>query len=74
MRALLGIAAAVLAVLAATVWLSSANNSAIETRSVSKPTARATISVWEIHNQAHLEFLPVEQIEDQSVVFTATRR
>ena len=32
--------------------------------SVSKATrATPAISVWEIHNQAHLEFLPVQQIE-----------
>jgi hypothetical protein len=43
---------------------------------VNAPKARlvpAGISVWEIHNQAHLEFLPVQQIDDQSVVFTAAR-
>jgi len=42
--------------------------------SVSTPIATPTISVWEIHNQAHLEFLPVQQIDDQSFVFTATSR
>jgi hypothetical protein len=27
------------------------------------------IPFWDIHNQAHLEFLPVQQIEDQTLVF-----
>ena len=31
----------------------------------------AGIFIWETHNQAHLEFLPVDQIEDQSVVFSS---
>jgi len=39
--------------------------------SVSSATPTPAISVWEIHNQAHQEFLPVQQIEDQSVVFVA---
>ena len=34
-------------------------------------TATPAISIWEIHNQAHLEFLPVQQFEDQSLVFVA---
>jgi hypothetical protein len=41
--------------------------------SVSKPTVPAAISILEIHNQAHLEFLPIQQIEDQSV-FSEARR
>ena len=39
--------------------------------SVSSATPTPAISVWEIHTQAHQEFLPVQQIEDQSVVFVA---
>ncbi len=34
----------------------------------------AAISIWETHNLAHLEFLPVEHVEDQSVVFHQPRR
>jgi len=32
------------------------------------------ISISEIHNLAHLEFLPVQQIEDQSLIFTEAER
>jgi type IV secretory pathway protease TraF len=42
--------------------------------SVSNTTATPAISVWEIHNQAHLEFLPVQQFEDQSLVFAEKPR
>ena len=43
--------------------------------SVSKATMTTpAISIWEIHNQAHLEFLPVQQIEDQSLVFAEKPR
>jgi hypothetical protein len=30
------------------------------------------ISISEIHNLAHLEFLPIQQIEDQTLIFTET--
>jgi hypothetical protein len=30
--------------------------------------------VREIHNQAHVEFLPVQHIEDQSLIFTEAER
>jgi hypothetical protein len=40
------------------------------TTEISASNATTTpVSVWEIHNQAHIEFLPVPQIEDQSLVF-----
>jgi hypothetical protein len=42
--------------------------------SVSKATMTPAISIWEIHNQAHLEFLPVQQFEDQSLVFAEKPR
>jgi hypothetical protein len=42
--------------------------------SVSSATTTPAISIWEIHNLAHLEFLPVQEIEDQSLVFTAAPR
>jgi hypothetical protein len=39
------------------------------------PTPKTSqISIWEIHNQAHLEFLPIQQIDDQSLVFTEATR
>jgi hypothetical protein len=34
------------------------------TSSNSNPTPTPAISIWEIHNQLHLEFLPVQHIED----------
>jgi hypothetical protein len=34
----------------------------------------APISIWEMHNQAHLEFLPVQGIEDQTTVFVEAKR
>jgi hypothetical protein len=70
MRTLIGIAAVGFG--AAAIWLTVAH-SATEISSVSKPTAPAAISFWEIHNQAQIEFLPVQQIEDQSVVFSEAR-
>jgi len=48
--------------------LNSATSRSTTEISVSTPT----ISVWEIHNQAHLEFLPVQHIDDQTFVFTET--
>jgi hypothetical protein len=74
MRTLIAVATAGLGVVAMGFWLNSVSNSATEISSVSKPTAPAAISMWEIHNQAHLEFLPIQQIEDQSVVFSEARR
>jgi PIN domain nuclease of toxin-antitoxin system len=72
MRALIGIAAAGLAAVGLGFWLSSATDSTTEISSVGAPTTVSQISIWEIHNQAHLEFLPVQQIEDQSLIFTAS--
>jgi PIN domain nuclease of toxin-antitoxin system len=68
MHTLVGIAAAGLAAVGLGFWLSPATESA--TDSVAAPTTVSQISIWEIHNQAHLEFLPVQQIEDQSLIFT----
>jgi hypothetical protein len=45
-------------------------NSATEI-SVSKASTTPAISIWEIHDQAHIQFLPVQQIEDQTFVFVA---
>jgi hypothetical protein len=72
MRALIAVAAAGLAAVGLGVWLNSATQSATEISSVSAPTA--TVSIWDIHNQAHLEFLPVQQIDDQSLIFTEAKR
>ena len=43
-------------------------NSATSRSTTEIPVSTPTTSVWEIHNQAHLEFLPVQQIDDQSFV------
>ena len=74
MRALIGVAAAGVAAVGLGFWLSSTSQSATEISSVAKPTTISQISIWEIHNQAHLEFLPVQPIEDQSLVSYDTRR
>jgi hypothetical protein len=73
MRAFIRIAAIGIAAAAIGVWLHSTRNTVTEMSVLSKPVP-AGISIWEIHNQAHLEFLPVQQVDDQSVIFTAARR
>jgi hypothetical protein len=49
-------------------------NLATEAVAVSRAPAPATISIWEMHNLAHLENLPVQSFEDQSVIFAQARR
>jgi hypothetical protein len=66
------VVAAGLAAIGLGFWLSSATQSATEISSVPKPTAVSQISISEIHNLAHLEFLPIQQIEDQTLIFTET--
>ncbi len=69
MRTLTGVVvAAGLAAIGLGFWLSSATQSATEISSVPTPTTVSQISISEIRNQAHIEFLPVQQIEDQSLV------
>ena len=58
MRALIAVAAAGLAAVGLGVWLKSASQSATEISSVPAPTTTTQVSIWDIHNQAHLEFLP----------------
>jgi PIN domain nuclease of toxin-antitoxin system len=70
MRALIGIAAAGLVAVGLGFWLGSATHSATEISSIAAPTMMSQVSIWEIHNQAHLGFLPVQQIDDYSLVFT----
>jgi len=70
MRAVIGVIAAGLAVVGLGFWLSSATQSATEISSVPTPTTVSQISISEIHNLVHLEFLPIQQIEDQSLIFT----
>jgi len=57
-----------LAAVAIGFGLNSATSRSTTEISVSNATT-TPVSVWEIHNQAHIEFLPVLQIEDQSLVF-----
>ena len=57
-----------LAAVAIGFGLNSATSRSTTKISVSNATT-TPVSVWEIHNQAHIEFLPVLQIEDQSLVF-----
>src|SRR5262245_6665805 len=75
MRTLIGVVvAAGLAAIGLGFWLSSATQSATEVSSVPTPTTVSQISISEIHNLAHLEFLPIQQIEDQSLIFTEAER
>ena len=54
--------------------LNSATSKSATEISVSNSTPTPAISIWEIHNQAHVEFLPVQQFEDQSLVFAEKPR
>lgn len=74
MRTLIGFAAAGLAAVSLGVWLKSTSQSATEISSIPAPTTTSQVSIWEIHNQAHVEFLPIQQLDDQSVIFTQARR
>jgi hypothetical protein len=75
MRTLIGVVvAAGLAAIGLGFWLSSATQSATGISSVPTPTTVSQISVSEIHNLAHLEFLPIQQMEDQSLIFTEAER
>jgi len=75
MRTFIVVAAASFAAVIVGVWLAFVVNSTTHTVSVtSRSSLTPAISLWEIHNQAHLEFLPVQSTEDQTTVFaTATR-
>jgi hypothetical protein len=81
MRALTGVAAAGLIAVATGVWLNAASHSTTDSTvgkatlvpsisPASNATLPPTMSIWEIHNQAHLEDLPVQEADDQSLVFS----
>jgi hypothetical protein len=53
-----------LAAVAIGFGLNSATSKSTTEISISNPTPTPAISISEIHNQAHIEFLPVQQIED----------
>jgi hypothetical protein len=74
MRTFMVVAAVALTATVIGVRLNFISNSATEISSVPKSTGLAAISFWRIHNQAHVESLPVQQIDDQSLVFTEARR
>jgi hypothetical protein len=78
MRALIGVAAAGLIAVAIGVWLNAASHSMADSTASISPASNATlaptISIWEIHNRAHLENLPVQEVDDQSLVFSGERR
>jgi hypothetical protein len=40
----------------------------------SAAAAPAPVTIWEIHNLAHLESLPIQDVEDQSLVFHQAKR
>ena len=69
MRTLLALVTAGL-IVAIGVWLNVASHPV----SVSEARMAPSISIWEIHNRAHLENLPVERFEDQSPEFAEARR
>jgi hypothetical protein len=68
MRKIIGVAAAGLIAVAIGFWLNSATS-----QSVTESSATG-ISIWEIHNLAHVEFLPVQHFDDQSLVFAENPR
>ena len=63
-----------LAAVAIGVVLNSGTSKSVTESSVSKAATTPGISIWEIHNLAHVEFLPVQQFEDQSLVFAEKPR
>jgi hypothetical protein len=63
-----------LAAVAIGFGLNSATSKSTTEISVSSATTTPAISIWEIHNLAHLEFLPTQHIEDQSLVSAAAPR
>jgi len=56
-----------IAAVAIGVGLNSSTSKSVTGNSVSNATTTPAISIWEIHD---IKFLPVEQFEDQSFVFT----
>jgi len=55
-------------------WPTSKDNVTAEIGAASAAPATAAISIWEIHSLAHLENLPVDHLEDHSLVFASPRR
>jgi hypothetical protein len=76
-RIFLGILALALAVGLVNFWPIANESLATGTAAVVAVPAGGTparISIWEVHNLAHLENLPVQHLEDQSLVFHQVQR
>ena len=73
-RMALAIAALGLALIFATLSPSHNEHVTAAMIAVSAAAPPAAISTWEMHNLAHLEFLPIQQFEDQSLVFHQAQR
>jgi hypothetical protein len=80
MRTLIGIAALALVAGAIAIWSVSGSHSNTGTAvargtlapSIPSVSKDAALSILEIHNQAHLDNLPVQEIDDKTLVFTAS--
>ena len=82
MRALMAVVAAGLVAVAIGIWSNTASRSTDTTIAKatlvpsmpSQPKAAAGISIWEMHNQAHLKNLPITEVDDQTFIFPETPR
>ena len=54
--------------LALIYWANSAGSHPVSENLNARQAAR--VSIWEIHNSAHIEFLPTQEMDDQSVIYT----
>jgi hypothetical protein len=79
MRTRIAIAAVALTGVVVIIWSLFGNHSTTGTAvtkatlvpSIPAVSTSAGMSILEIHNQAHLDNLPVQEADDQTVVFTA---
>jgi hypothetical protein len=72
MRTIIGITTAGFIAMAIGVWLSAASHSAAHStvaKATIVPSLATAINIMEMHNRAHLENLPVGEVEDQSLIF-----
>ena len=80
MRALIAMAAVALTAGAILIWSASGPHTPTDTAvakaalvpSIPAVPASAGMSILEIHNQAHLENLPLQEVDDKTLVFTAS--
>jgi hypothetical protein len=69
----MGVAAAGLIAAAIGVWLNAASHSATDStvaKATLAPSLATTINIMEMHNRAHLENLSLEEVDDQSLIFS----